>query len=117
MDDNFNIKHNCATREGSPGSPIIFLENFGVMGIHRGGPESKKEDINYGTLLKIPIDEFNELYNPRSKPIIQPNPDKIPSYKAEKEKEKEKETEKEKGNFYVSNIMQHLNQIFFQYIS
>ena len=95
-EDKFNFKHNCTTKDGSSGAPIINLENFGVMGIHKGSskPEDKNK-INYGTLLKIPIDEFNELHkNSESKPIIQSIPKEISSY----------QTKTETGNFYVSNI-------------
>jgi V8-like Glu-specific endopeptidase len=57
-DDKININHNCATEEGSSGSPIINLQNYGVIGIHRGFFNK----INKGILLKIPIEEFN-IYN------------------------------------------------------
>ena len=53
-----NINLNCITEEGSSGSPIINLQNYGVIGIHRGFFNK----INKGILLKIPIEEFN-IYN------------------------------------------------------
>jgi hypothetical protein len=58
FDDKIKINHNCSTEEGSSGSPIINLENYGVIGIHRGFFNK----INQGILLKIPIEEFN-IYN------------------------------------------------------
>ena len=106
-DDKFNIKHNCTTKDGSSGSPIINLENFGVMGIHKGSSNPKAlNQINFGTLLKIPIDEFN---NSESKPIIQSIPKKISTYQTKTETRNFKkissyQTKTETGNFYVSNI-------------
>jgi hypothetical protein len=105
--DNFTIKHNCKTKDGSSGSPIINLENFGVMGIHKGSSNPKAlNQINFGTLLKIPIDEFN---NSESKPIIQSIPKKISTYQTKTETRNFKkissyQTKTETGNFYVSNI-------------
>jgi hypothetical protein len=55
--DQYTIKHNCSTQEGSSGSPIINLNNFKVVGVHKGF-----DKLNLGTLLKIPIVEFNRLY-------------------------------------------------------
>jgi len=123
--DKFNFKHTCTTRDGSSGAPIINLENFGVMGIHKGSskPEALNK-INYGTVMKIPIDEFNELYkNSESKPLIQSIPKETSSYQTtietnELHKNSESksiiqsipkeissyQTKIETGNFYVSNI-------------
>ena len=56
-DDKFNIQHDCTTQEGSSGSPIINAENAKVIGVHKG-----EAYLNVGTLLKIPIDEFNKLH-------------------------------------------------------
>jgi len=84
-EDKFNITHNCATKDGSSGGPIITLENYGVMGIHKG----TLNKIKYGTLLKIPIDEFYEMHkNSEKKRIIK----KVFS------------NQKKTGNFYVSYI-------------
>ena len=56
----FEIEHKCSTESGSSGSPIIILDSFKVIGIHKGCPKEKdKKNINYGTLLKYPILEFN----------------------------------------------------------
>jgi hypothetical protein len=52
-----NINLNCITEEGSSGSPIINLQNYGVIGIHRGSLNK----INKGIILKNPIEEFNEF--------------------------------------------------------
>ena len=49
----FNIYHNCATDEGSSGSPIIDLSNFRVLGVHKG--KDKNSDFNLGTLINHPI--------------------------------------------------------------
>jgi len=57
-EDNYTIKHNCNTLEGSSGGPIINLNNFNVIGVHKGSSTL----LNLGTLLKIPIDDFYKLY-------------------------------------------------------
>ena len=56
------IKHYCRTRHGSSGSPIINLLNFKVMGIHKGSTKGKIKNMNLGTLIKFPIEFFNEFY-------------------------------------------------------
>ena len=107
--DQFNIKHNCTTKGGSSGGPIINLENLKVMGIHKGADKNKS--LNCGTLLKIPIDEFNKLNYDSNKifsPIIFPPNNSLQSndsiIKDEPIIEKVLSNEPEKGYFYVSNI-------------
>ena len=58
--DNYNIRHLCSTDSGSSGSPILNLLNNRLIGIHKG--ELKTQEINLGTLLKLPIEKFNEKY-------------------------------------------------------
>ena len=55
------IRHYCNTEKGSSGSPMLLLKNFKIIGIHYGSSQNK--DINYGTLIKYAIDEFNNYYN------------------------------------------------------
>ena len=50
------IKHLCNTEEGLSGSPILSLNTFKVIGIHRGFPETKK--YNIGILMKYAVEEF-----------------------------------------------------------
>jgi len=93
-ENELNINHNCSTEEGSSGSPIINLENYGVIGVHKLSiiyDDRKDNGQNYGTLLKIPIEEFYEKYK-NSKvtdDVIIP---------------KSFSNKIVKGNFYVSNI-------------
>ena len=56
-EEQINIEHDCSTQTGSSGSPIINLNNFKVIGVHKGFYK-----LNFGTLLKMPIAEFNHLY-------------------------------------------------------
>ena len=53
----YEIEHSCSTEVGSSGGPIILLDTFKVIGVHKGSGKNK-EDNNYGTLLKYPISEF-----------------------------------------------------------
>lgn len=48
---NNEIQHSCCTRNGSSGSPILYLKSNKVIGIHKNA--SKNENFNGGTLLKI----------------------------------------------------------------
>ena len=57
-EDKFNIEHNCPTKPGVSGSPIINLTNFKIIGIHKGS-HSKKE-FNLGTFIGEPIKDFIE---------------------------------------------------------
>ena len=54
-----DIKHTCSTEKGSSGSPILNLENNKVIGIHKEAGLSTF-NFNKGTLLKFPINDFNE---------------------------------------------------------
>ena len=59
------ILHYCNTEEGSSGSPILSLDTFQVIGIHKGYPkQSRTNKFNLGTLMKYAIKEFIEkIYN------------------------------------------------------
>ena len=56
-----NIEHLCSTRPGMSGSPIINLNNFKVIGIHKGA--HPKKQCNLGTFLKEPFKLFYKLNN------------------------------------------------------
>jgi hypothetical protein len=123
-DNKISFNHNCSTEEGSSGCPIINLQNYGVIGVHWGA----LDQINKGTLLKIPIDEFNELYKKKepidkdqelpdkeeAKPVKTndsfstnlSNPLSLNNQKNQPTKIKcpSYQTKTEAGNFYVSNI-------------
>ena len=83
------IRHNCDTEEGSSGSPILNLENFKVIGVHKG-----KNNTNLGTLLKSPIEKFYESHK-NSKTKNEPYKPYIKNSFLNSEKT---------GNFYVRNI-------------
>lgn len=59
FEDNYTIQHLCDSSGGSSGGPIINSINFQVLGIHKGGAKEGK-NFNVGTLLKEPIEKFNE---------------------------------------------------------
>jgi len=52
----YNFEHNCDTRKGSSGSPIINLFK-NVIGIHYGGDKNNK--TNFGTFIGVIIDKLN----------------------------------------------------------
>lgn len=60
FEDGYSIAHLCSTETGSSGGPLINLLNHKVIGLHKGSKENK--NFNLGTLLKIPIQEFNQKY-------------------------------------------------------
>ncbi len=47
--DNYNLTHDASTDFGSSGSPIFLKGKTNVIGMHKQGNETKKE--NYGTLI------------------------------------------------------------------
>ena len=53
-----NIENYCITGEESSGSPIFYLSNFKVIGIHK----EKKNERNIATLITTPIKEFNNKF-------------------------------------------------------
>ena len=61
IEDN-KIIHKCNTDSGSSGSPIILLNNNKVIGVHYGGSKHN-HNFNFGTLLKIPLLDYIDIYN------------------------------------------------------
>ena len=61
IEDN-KIIHKCNTDSGSSGSPIILLNNNKVIGVHYGGSKHN-HNFNFGTLLKIPLLDYINIYN------------------------------------------------------
>ena len=55
-----DINHLCSTEEGSSGAPILFLDSFKVIGIHKGAPRHSNSQFNIGCFIKNPIDIFNQ---------------------------------------------------------
>jgi len=125
-ENNYTINHNCKTEKGSSGGPIINLNNFNVIGVHKGS----NNIFNLGTLLKIPIDEFYKSYkdnkdnndnkeekeNITSRSLNKENPKKEDNKGEEnksednrkeedkKEKEKKKEDKNPKSNSRVGKM-------------
>ena len=58
----FEIEHMCSTEAGSSGGPIILLNTFKVIGVHKGTSRNKGQ-IKFGTLLRYPILDFNATIN------------------------------------------------------
>ena len=58
-EDDYNIEHLCSSEEGSSGGPLINSTKFQVIGIHKGGAKGAN-NYNLGTLLKKPIEKFNQ---------------------------------------------------------
>ena len=56
----YNINHLCSTEVGSSGSPILLLDTFRVIGIHKGTPRNSNSKFNLGTLIKFAIQLFNK---------------------------------------------------------
>ena len=54
----FLIKDYCPGEYIHSGFPILNLKSFGVIGIHKG--KSAKTDSNLGTIIRVPIMEYNK---------------------------------------------------------
>ena len=65
---NMKIKCSSDLEEHSSGAPIINLKNFKVIGIHIG--RHKNKEINLGTIIKEPIESFNELQKEKTQKNI-----------------------------------------------
>ena len=59
--DNLNIEHLCNTLPGSSGGAIMNMINYKVIGIHKSS--IKIINWNLGSLLKLPIEKFNEVFS------------------------------------------------------
>ena len=64
-----SLYHLCSTFHGSGGAPIMNLKNFKIIGIHFG--YDKLNNINLGTFLKYPINEFIIKYKDYIESIIE----------------------------------------------
>ena len=63
---NFIIEHLCSTDYGSSGAPILDLNTYKVIGIHKG--KAKNDNFNCGVIVRKPIKAFyNEVYSSLSK--------------------------------------------------
>ena len=62
--ENNEIDHLCQTKNGSSGGPILNFETCRLIGIHIGA--LKEKGFNLGTILVLPIYEFNKKYYTRS---------------------------------------------------
>ena len=56
--DNYNILHTCSTDVGCAGGPIINLNNYKVIGVHKGAMKNKS--YNIGVFLKYPLEDFKK---------------------------------------------------------
>ena len=54
------IRHLCNTDKGSSGCPVLSLETFEVIGIHKGG--ALHFEINMATFIKDAINAFHKKY-------------------------------------------------------
>jgi len=54
--NDFNINYFCNTENGSSGSPILSLESFKIIGIHK--QSNNNRGYNTGSLLKKAIEDF-----------------------------------------------------------
>ena len=59
------FEHFCSTDSGSSGAPLIDSETGNVMGIHIG----YKNNINIGTILKLPLNDFYKVKNEKKNEI------------------------------------------------
>ena len=53
-----NFWHNCNTDPGSSGGPIILINNFSIIGLHKG--YDKENNKNVGIFLREIINNINE---------------------------------------------------------
>ncbi len=56
INNKYDISHLCKIEKGASGSPILNLSNNKLIGIHKG--TSIIDNLNHGTFLKYPINDF-----------------------------------------------------------
>ena len=66
---NNDIHHFCSTEYGSSGAPILSLETFRVVGIHKSSPKRAGSQFNIGTFFRSAIDHFYQEYNNKKQNI------------------------------------------------
>ena len=64
--NNEKIEHDCGTKKGSSGGPILSVSNLRVLGIHKGSSDGF---YNEGTFIKNVIDELHKAH-PKKKNTI-----------------------------------------------
>ena len=60
-EDGKDIEYSFSTKPGMSGSPIINLNNYKIIGIHKGAKKNKKSNV--GNFLRDPLKEFYTLTN------------------------------------------------------
>ena len=65
----FNFYHNCNTEKGSSGGPIILIDNYSVIGMHKGCHKDNKKNI--GIFIKNLINDIKDE-NIIKKPFLKP---------------------------------------------
>ena len=55
----YSIKHLVSTEPGSSGSPILLLNNFKIIGIHKAGKKNKED--NKGIFMKNILNDINNI--------------------------------------------------------
>ena len=58
-EEGITIRYSFSTKPGMSGSPIINMDNYKVIGIHKGS--DPKKIFNLGTFLKQPFEQFFSL--------------------------------------------------------
>ena len=69
LNEGYNFRHLCNTKEGSSGSPVLSLESNKIIGIHKGGGEGINSKYNMGLFLNFAIEDFIKNYNINHKSI------------------------------------------------
>ena len=59
--NNIRIMHQCSTESGSSGGPILDSKTLKVIGVHIG--KHSTFNVNIGTIIKKPIEDFYKKYN------------------------------------------------------
>ena len=118
IDENYEqIQHFCSSSPGSSGGPIINLKNQKVIGIHKGAARQGK-DYNYGTYLKLPIEEFNKIFNSKEKDNKDNNNKKIDNFKNnDKNNEGNNKNKNIKNDVIKENINNEVSKINLNNIS
>ena len=75
----YDIKHVCCTEKGSSGSPILSILSQKVIGIHKEG--KSHFNINKGSFLKNPINEFINIIDNNTNFLIKYNKNMLNDYK------------------------------------
>ena len=108
-----NFIHICSTDRGSSGSPILLLDSFKVIGIHKGAPKENNFEFNYGIFIKEAINLFKQKGNNNTNIKYEDKYNIKEKYNNQQENENMNDMNKGKNSYGINQINNFENNMMY----